>query len=124
MRTPGSWASSRFVELDHRGAEHVAGRRREVELRRCDEVGRVERAGAEGAHDLGELLGLARAGGAQPVGDRARRARRAALAELHLELAEARREPGAVEHRHLVVDDLRELLAVARRAARRGGARC
>jgi hypothetical protein len=60
-----------------------------------------------------ELLRLALACGAQPVGDPLDELGGGSIAELNLELTEARGQPGAVEHRHLVVDQLRELLAVA-----------
>ncbi len=96
----------------HGRPQHLERGRREVELRRRHEIGGIERSGAEGAHDLRDRLGFARAGGLEAVGDVRDELVRRLLGELDLQLAEARRETRAVEHRDLVVDQLGDLRAV------------
>ena len=120
-RTPGSWASRRAVERDDRGARAprwASTRSRASAARR----GRGRRArGARGpARSSGRCSGCAGAGVAQPVGDRARRASAAASSANSTSSSRKRAvEAHAVEHRHLVVDDLGDELRRRRRAARR-----
>ncbi len=69
--------------------------------------------GAERAHDLRDLFGLAGTGSAKLLGDGADQRGLGPVGELDLELAKASREPRAVQHRDLVVDQLGELRAAA-----------
>ena len=111
VRTPGSCAMRRAVDdaIAARSTSSGVDAKSSGAGRR--EIGRIERAGAEGPHDLGHEVGAPGARGLQPVLQRVDDRGGCGFGELHLELAEARGEAGAVEHRDLVVDDLGELLA-------------
>ena len=114
-RTPGSWASRRAHRRRDRRVHDVArrrSRRDEVVRRRRRRVAR--RARIPSARTIfGRRVGRPGAGRLQPRDERVGELDRRVLAELDLELAEAGGDPPAVEHRHLVVDDLGDLLAAA-----------
>ncbi len=123
-RTPGSCARRRTTESTIAACAIAAALESAVGLGGVDDVGRLERARAERAHDLGDEVGEAGTGGAQSRRDRIGHAFRGVGLQLHLELAEPRHEARAVEHRHFVVDDLTERLAgreVAQHDASRAG---
>ncbi len=123
-RTPGIVREQPRRRADDGPAQHLGRGRREVEPRRGHEVGRVERAGPQGAGDLRQVLGSAGPGFLQPVGDERDDLLRPAVGEFHLQLAEIRcrdtrrRAPSPCRRR------LRPRARRRRRGARRSCARC
>ena len=106
-------------QLRHRrgdgGRQHFEAGRRDVELAGWHDVGRVERARPDGAHDLGDRIGATGTGLLQELPEHGRDLVVGVLGELDLELAEPCRQPHPVDDRHLVVVDLGE--AASRRVA-------